>query len=55
MNCPAGSYVTGGGFIIDQELTLFQTTQEDNGWINFVSNPTDEDKRLDTFTICYQP
>jgi hypothetical protein len=55
MNCPAGSYVTGGGFIIDQGLTLFQTAQSDNGWINFVSNPTDAEKRLDTFTICYQP
>lgn len=55
MDCPAGSYVTGGGFIIDPGLTLFHTAQEGNGWINFVSNPTGEEKRLDTYTICYQP
>jgi hypothetical protein len=55
MNCPAASHVTGGGFSMDRELTLFHTAKENNGWINHVSNPTGEVKRLDTFTICYQP
>jgi hypothetical protein len=54
-DCPMGSFVTGGGYAIDKELTLFHTTKEGNGWINYVTNPTSVEKRLDTFVICYQP
>ncbi len=53
--CTSGSVVTGGGFSMDRELNLFNTTKENNGWINHVANPTGEEKRLDTFAICYTP
>ncbi len=53
--CTSGSVVTGGGFSMDRELTLFNTTKENNGWINHVANPTGEEKRLDTFAICFTP
>jgi hypothetical protein len=53
--CTSGSVVTGGGFSMDRELILFNTTKENNGWINYVANPTGEEKRLDTFAICFTP
>jgi hypothetical protein len=53
--CPSGSFVTGGGFVMDIDLTLYNTSKSQNGWINFVRNPTGEEKRLDTFAICYSP
>ncbi|NLN69488.1 MAG: hypothetical protein GX142_01685 [Chloroflexi bacterium] len=53
--CPSESNLTGGGFSIDRELVLYHSAIDGDGWINFVSNPTGEEKRLDTFAICYQP
>lgn len=53
--CPSSSFVTGGGFSMDRELNLYNTTKQGNGWINHVTNPTGVDKRLDTFAICYTP
>jgi len=55
MNCPFGSFATGGGFSIDRDLILYHSAKEINGWANYVSNPTGEEKRLDTFVVCYQP
>ena len=55
MNCPSGSFVTAGGFSMDWDLMIYNTTKEGNGWINYVSNPTGAEKRLDTYAICYQP
>jgi hypothetical protein len=53
--CPAGRFVTGGGYVMDKELVLFNTSKEGNGWINYVANTTGSEKRLDTYAICYQP
>jgi hypothetical protein len=53
--CPAGTFVTGGGFVLDKELTLFNTTKELNGWINYAANTTGSEKRFDTYAVCYKP
>lgn len=53
--CPTGSYVTGGGFTIDSDLVLYNTSKYQNGWINYVSNATGVEKRMDTYAICYTP
>ncbi len=53
--CPSGTFVTGGGFMIDLSLNLYNTSVFQNGWVNSVHNPTGEEKRLDTFAICYSP
>jgi len=53
--CPSGTFVTGGGFMMDLELNLFNTSMFQNGWVNSVGNPSGEEKRLDTFAICYSP
>jgi hypothetical protein len=53
--CPAGSHVTGGGFAISTDLTLYNTSKAQNGWINFVSNAANAERSFDTFAICYSP
>ncbi len=53
--CPSGTFVTGGGFMMDIGLNLYNTSVFQNGWFNSVRNPTGEEKRLDTFAICYSP
>jgi len=53
--CPSGTFVTGGGFMMDRELNLYNSSVFQNGWFNSVRNPTGEEKRLDTFAICYSP
>ena len=53
--CPTGSHVTGGGFAIDSDLTLYNTTKAQNGWVNYVSNAANTERSFDTFAICYSP
>ncbi|MBW6466393.1 MAG: hypothetical protein K0B06_07820 [Brevefilum sp.] len=53
--CPTGSHVTGGGFTISDDLTLYNTSKAQNGWVNFVSNAANAERSFDTFAICYSP
>jgi hypothetical protein len=53
--CPTGSHVTGGGFTLNSDLTLYNTSKAQNGWVNFVSNAANTERSFDTFAICYSP
>lgn len=53
--CPTGSHVTGGGFAISNDLTLYNTSKSQNGWVNFVSNAANAERSFDTFAICFNP
>ncbi len=53
--CPSGTYVTGGGFDINAGLILYGTIKQQNGWINYVSNPTNAEQSFETFAICLSP
>jgi hypothetical protein len=53
--CPTGSFVTGGGFALNSDLTLYNTSKAQNGWVNYVSNAANTDGSFDTFAICYNP
>jgi hypothetical protein len=53
--CPTGSYVAGGGFAISDDLTLYNTSKSQNGWVNYVSNAANAERSFATFAICYSP
>jgi len=53
--CPAGSIVTGGGFVTNSGVIIYNTTKTGNGWQNFARNTTGTEKLLNTYTICYSP
>ena len=53
--CPSGTFVTGGGFNMDLALDLYNSSIFQNGWVISVRNPTGEERRLDTFAICFSP
>jgi hypothetical protein len=53
--CPTGSFVTGGGFALNSDLTLYNTSKSQNGWVNFVANAANAERSFDTFAICYSP
>ena len=53
--CPAGSFVTGGGFAINHGEYIYNTSPSGNGWQNFVDNPTADQLAMYTYAICYTP
>ena len=53
--CPTGSHVAGGGFAISNDLTLYNTSKAQNGWVNYVYNAANAESSFDTFAICYSP
>jgi hypothetical protein len=53
--CPAGSYVTGGGFAINHGEYIYNTSPSGNGWQNYVDNPTSDPLQMYTYAICYNP
>jgi hypothetical protein len=54
-NCPAGSYITGGGFATNLGVIIHRTSLLDNGWFNIALNMTATQKTLNTYAICYSP
>jgi hypothetical protein len=53
--CPAGSYVTGGGFATNLGVVIYNTTKDGNGWQNYARNTLGSTKGLNTYAICYSP
>ncbi len=55
MACPAGSYITGGGFATNLGVVIYNTTKDGNGWQNYGRNNLGSTKGLNTYAICYSP
>ena len=53
--CPSGTYVTGGGFIINLGSVLYNTSMTGNSWKNSVRNDTPVQKVVKTYALCYAP
>lgn len=53
--CPAGTYITGGGFATNLGVIIHRTSLLDNSWFNIALNTTTTEKTLNTYAICYSP
>lgn len=55
MACPAGSYVTGGGFAVNTGATIYNESITGNAWNVYARNNTGSEKLLYGYGICYSP
>ena len=55
MNCPSGSYVTGGGFAVNTGAVIYNETITGNAWQIYARNNTATQKLLYGYGICYSP
>jgi serine/threonine protein kinase len=53
-NCPSGSFVTGGGWVIDEnnEIQVQQSSGSGNGWKIIINNPTNTTPLINVFAVC---
>jgi len=51
-SCPAGSIVTGGGFAGSDELYVYTTAKEENGWEAYARNSSGISRLLNVYAIC---
>ncbi|QRN83332.1 hypothetical protein JR338_00825 [Chloroflexota bacterium] len=55
MDCPSGSYVTGGGFAVNTGAVIYNETITGNAWQVYARNNTGTQKLLFGYGICYSP
>lgn len=55
MDCPSGSFVTGGGFAVNIGATIYHETITSNSWQVYARNNTATQKLLYGYGICYSP
>jgi hypothetical protein len=55
MECPGGSYPTGGGFATNLGVTIYNSTISGNGWQIYARNPFGTSKTVNGYAICYSP
>lgn len=55
MECPGGSYVTGGGFAVNNGAMIYNETRTGNAWQIYARNNTGSQKLLYGYAICYSP
>ncbi len=55
MDCPSGSYVTGGGFAVNTYAVIYNETITGNAWQVYARNNTGTQKLLFGYGICYSP
>ena len=53
-SCPSGSFVTGGGWVIDSntEIQVQQSSGSGSGWKLIINNPTDTTPLINVFAVC---
>jgi hypothetical protein len=53
-SCASGSFVTGGGWVIDgnTEIQVQQSSGFGNGWKIIINNPTDTTPLINVFAVC---
>ena len=55
IECPSGSYVTGGGFATNLEVTIYNESISGNSWNEYGRNNAGTSKTLNGYAICYSP
>lgn len=52
--CPAGSVVTGGGWVIgsNEAVNVHNSSKSDNGWQIFVTNTSSETPLVNVYAVC---
>ncbi len=55
MDCPSGTYVTGGGFAVNTGAVIYNETIAGNAWQIYARNNTATEKLLFGYGICYYP
>ncbi len=55
IECPSGSYVTGGGFATNLEVTIYNESISGNSWNEYGRNYSGTSKLLNGYVICYSP
>jgi hypothetical protein len=50
--CPSGSVVTGGGFAGNNNLFVYNTSTNGNGWGVYAQNTSGSDQLLNAYAIC---
>jgi len=53
--CPSGTFVTGGGFALQDDLEVYNSTKRPDGWINYARNSSSGGKLMYTYATCYSP
>ena len=52
INCPAGSFVTGGGFASNSNLFVYSNSATGNGWEVDAQNTSATDQPLNAYAVC---
>jgi hypothetical protein len=50
--CPSGTYLTGGGYAGNQNLSVYNTSANGNGWEVYAQNLTGSGQLLNSYAIC---
>jgi len=53
--CPTGTFVVGGGFAQHPDISTYNTSKDENGWINYAMNHGTVQKTMYTYAVCYSP
>jgi len=54
-SCPSGDYVTGGGFALQADLEVYNTSMYQDDWINYARNTSGVGRIMYTYATCYSP
>lgn len=54
-SCPSGEYLTGGGFALQDDLNVYNTSKRPDGWINYARNSSGDNRIMYTYATCYSP
>jgi len=54
-SCPSGALVTGGGFALQDDLEVYNTTMYQDDWINYARNTSGDNRTMFTYATCYSP
>ncbi|MEA3326949.1 MAG: NBR1-Ig-like domain-containing protein [Chloroflexota bacterium] len=54
-SCPSGTYTTGGGFALQENLTVYNTSMYQDDWINYARNTSGDNRTMFTYATCYSP
>ena len=54
-SCPSGDYVTGGGFALQADLEVYNTSMYQDDWINYARNTSGVGRIMFTYATCYSP
>ncbi len=52
VDCPSGSVVVGGGFAAGNDMVVYNSFQEGNGWRVYAKNNSASDQLLNAYAIC---